>query len=73
MNTSDSDYWNKSLPRISFTDGSDKFSISKRSGVDWASLEWECNDIHRVQLDLRSREAASGLRYMLDQLLRGSE
>jgi hypothetical protein len=73
LNKSDEDYWNKSLPKISVQDGSDKFSISKRSGVDWASFEWECNDIHKVQIDIRSREAAAGIRFMLDQLLRGSE
>ena len=73
MNQSYKNYWDKALPKLSVGDGLDKFSINKNAESDWAHLEWECNGRVQTLITIRSRESAAGLRFMLDQLLRGSE
>lgn len=66
----DSDYWGKRI-RLRVNDSCDTIGVEKNSGTDWAEIYSECNGV-RHEITLRSREAAEGLKFIVEQLLRGS-
>lgn len=53
--------------------GCDNLSVKKTTSGEWVDIEMVINGFDGGRIQLRSREAAEQLRFMLGQLLGGEE
>lgn len=63
-------YFNKSY-ESTVINGNDSLTVKKISGTDWAQLHMQTNNFNNGDINLRSKEAAESLHFMLGQLLNG--
>lgn len=62
------EYWKKSY-EMAVQDGNQKLFLSKRPDTDWSHISMLNNSNEVGQIELRSKEHAEALRFMLDQML----
>lgn len=64
------EFWDKHY-KMSAQQSNDRLCVSKNQGTDWSKVEMITNDFSNGTIQIRSKEMAEQLHFMLGQMLRG--